>query len=68
MLHAHSRPVVGLFLTDAALDDTAEASARYYSFVEPLSVEALGGHPIDLWLDDSKRGTHLELSWENRPR
>jgi len=66
VMHAHSRPVVGLFLTDAAFDDTARTLAKYSSFVEPLSVEAFAGHPVDVSLDDSKHGTRLELRWETR--
>lgn len=62
------RPVVELFFADAAFTDPAPVMATYRRFLEPLSSEAFGGKPVDVWLDTVKGEPRIKLVWEDRAR
>jgi diaminopimelate epimerase len=61
------QPVVELFFSDSALEDTAGLSNQYRALIKPLSKEAFGDRPIELWLSDSKSNTRVKLLSSNAP-
>jgi hypothetical protein len=60
------RHVVAFVVNEAALSDVDEQK-YFYRFADLLSENAFAGTPVDIWLNDSKRVTHVKLPWESHP-